>query len=50
MWQIIGTYQGKTEVLDAYNTMSEAIKMLAEYRLAYGNSWTIDIKKNTKRG
>lgn len=45
MWLIKGTYQGKTEILDSFSTMAEAIKMRAEYALAYGNSWTITVAK-----
>ena len=45
VWQVIGRYQGQIEVLDEFDTSLEASKMLAEYRLAYGPAWSIDIKK-----
>ena len=46
-WLIKGTNKttGKTEVLDSYETVSEAIKMRYQYQLAYGVNWTISVNK-----
>lgn len=38
---IMGSYQGKTEEIDNFETLSEAETMLAEYRLAYGIDWNL---------
>ncbi len=38
---IMGSYQGKTEEIDNFETLKEAEKMLAEYRLAYGSDWSL---------
>lgn len=50
MWLIKGTYNGKTEVLDSFDSLTEAIKMRREYELAYGIKWTITINKNLTKG
>lgn len=44
-WVIKGTYNGKTEILDSFDSVSEAIKMRYEYSIAYGPSWTISVHK-----
>lgn len=44
-WLIKGTCNGKTEVLDSYESFSEAIKMRYEYALAYGPKWDITVCK-----
>lgn len=42
-YYIIGIYNGKKETLDCFDTLTEATKMMLEYRLAYGPNWEIDI-------
>lgn len=46
-WLIVGknNLTGKTEVLDVFETIIEAIKMRYDYALAYGNTWTITVNK-----
>jgi len=46
MFQIIGYYQGGNEVIDEAETMTEAIYLQGEYQLAYGNAWTLVIRKD----
>ncbi len=43
MFLITGTLQGKTETLDTCDKLSTARKLRDEYRLAFGNAWTIAI-------
>ena len=38
---IMGSYQGKTEEIDNFETLKEAEKMLVEYKLAYGKDWSL---------
>lgn len=42
-YYIVGKYQNKTEKLDCFDTLKEAIAVLKEYKLAYGPKWEIDI-------
>lgn len=44
MFKIIGTYKGKTEVLDTAKTLREANYLASEYRMAFGSQWVITIK------
>ena len=39
--RIWGEYQGRQEVIDQANSLHEAQRMLYEYRLAFGRSWTL---------
>ena len=45
-YNVIGTNKltGATEVLDVYHNMSDAIKSIPVYVMAYGQGWTIDVK------
>lgn len=44
MFMIFGKYNGQTEEVDQFDTKEEALKMLNEYRLAYGSAWTLWVK------
>ena len=45
VWKIVGKNKNtnKTQELDAAKTVLDAMALLAEYRLAYGKNWSIDI-------
>ena len=43
--KIIGTYQGRREILDTAPTMAEAQILAAEYKMAFGCDWLIEVKK-----
>ena len=46
MFKIVGKYKNNAwEELDSFDTYPEAIKMLSEYIMAYGQGWKIDIKR-----
>ena len=46
MFKIRGKYPGQPwEDIDEFDTRPEALKMLAEYRMAYGPGWRSTIKK-----
>lgn len=46
MYKIRGKYPGQPwEDIDEFDTRPEALKMLAEYRMAYGPGWRFTIKK-----
>ena len=45
MWQILGTYQGQTEVIDETDTLNDARYLVSEYRLAYGSGWFIRLRR-----
>lgn len=45
MYKIIGKYRGQSEVIDEAGTLKEANYLANEYRIAYGQGWTIIIKK-----
>ena len=44
MFKIIGTYRGKSEVVDTAETKEEAKYLATEYRMAFGSDWAIGIK------
>lgn len=44
VYKIMGSYQGSTEEIDEFTTEIEALKMLSEYRMAYGKGWHLYIK------
>lgn len=47
MYSIIGVYQNcMPEELDTAETKHEAVKLMREYRMAFGPTWTIKIKQN----
>ena len=47
MYSIIGVWQGcMPEELDTAETKQEAIKLVREYRMAFGREWSITIKQN----
>jgi hypothetical protein len=47
MYSIIGVWQGcMPEELDTAETKQEAMKLVREYRMAFGPTWTIKIKQN----
>lgn len=43
MYKIIGTFKGKEEIIDTFETIDEADKMLIEYIVAFGAGWTFYI-------
>lgn len=43
-YEIIGTYQRKSEVIDSADTRKEAQYLRDEYRVAFGTEWAIAIK------
>lgn len=46
MFKIRGKYPGQPwEDIDTFDTREEAVKMLHEYRVAYGPEWQLTIKK-----
>lgn len=46
MYKIRGKYPGRPwEDIDEFDTRSEALKMLAEYRMAFGPEWQLTIKR-----
>ena len=45
MFEILGYYSGEVEVVDTAESMSEAMYLQGEYRLAFGNEWRIVIRK-----
>lgn len=45
VYNIYGTYKGNRELIDFADTKAEADYLASEYQLAYGNEWTITIKK-----
>lgn len=46
MYKIWGKYQGQPwEVIDTFATRREAELMLAEYRLAFGSGWVLEIRR-----
>ncbi len=54
MFNIIGycndlTVIGDAEVIDTADNRIEAIRLVQEYRLAFGNKWIIKYKRNNDR-
>lgn len=47
-FDILGTYEGETETVDNFETREEARTMLDEYRMAFGPTWSLRIKRNRK--
>jgi len=45
IYQIIGIYKGKREVIDETETKDDANYLRAEYQLAYGKEWQVIIKR-----
>ena len=45
MYNIIGISQQGAEVIDTADNRIEAIKLVNEYRLAFGNEWIIKFKR-----
>jgi hypothetical protein len=45
MFKIIGQYKGRQEVLDWVSFEDEAIKLVYEYKLAFGSDWLIWYKE-----
>jgi len=43
MFHIIGYYEGAGEVVDTVSTRSAANILAAEYRMAFGPDWTIEV-------
>jgi hypothetical protein len=43
MYQIIGKYQGKSEVIDLADDKKDAEYMAREYAMAFGSEWDISI-------
>ena len=47
MYNIIGLYgYNNAEVIDTADSRLEAIKLVNEYRIAFGNEWIIKFKRN----
>ena len=46
MYNIIGLYgYNEPEIIDTADSRLEAIRLVNEYRLAFGNKWIIKFKK-----
>lgn len=41
MYNIMGTYNGKTEIIDVAKDEREAIYLVGKYIMAYGPEWDI---------
>lgn len=41
MFQIMGSYQGEVEEIDTAESETEALELVGEYRLAFGQGWTV---------
>ena len=46
MYNIVGKSEYGTEVLDTADSRLEAIRLVNEYRMAFGNKWIIKCKRN----
>ncbi|MHC4229457.1 MAG: hypothetical protein ACYSW0_18660 [Planctomycetota bacterium] len=44
MFLIKGSYNGQTETIDEADTREDALYLLGEYRLAFGQGWRLWIK------
>ena len=50
MYNIIGLYEyNDAEVIDTADSRLEAIRLVNEYRLAFGNKWIIKFKRNNDK-
>tara|TARA_R100001230_G_C5566255_1_gene89374 strand:+ start:30 stop:170 length:141 start_codon:yes stop_codon:yes gene_type:complete len=45
MYNIIGISQQGAEVIDTADNRIEAIKLVNEYKIAFGNEWIIKFKR-----
>jgi len=45
MYNIIGKSKYGTEVLDTADSQLEAIRLVNEYKMAFGNEWVIKFKR-----
>jgi len=45
MYNIIGESKYGTEVVDTADSRLEAIRLVNEYRMAFGNEWIIKFKR-----
>jgi|TARA_R100000805_G_C3518071_1_gene41529 YesN/AraC family two-component response regulator len=45
MYNIIGISQQGAEVIDTADNRIEAIKLVNEYKMAFGNEWIIKFKR-----
>ena len=45
MYDIIGISQQGAEVIDTADNRIEAIKLVNEYKMAFGNEWIIKFKR-----
>ena len=45
MFRILGKYHGRTEEIDQFSNRIEAERMLVEYMMAFGSSWTLWIEE-----
>ena len=45
MYNIIGISQQGAEVIDTADNKIEAIKLVNEYKIAFGNEWIIKFKR-----
>jgi len=46
MYNIIGLYRyNDVEVIDTANSRIEAVRLVNEYRMAFGNEWIIKFKR-----
>lgn len=43
-YEIVGTYQGISEILDTAETSEDANYLLNEYQMAFGKDWIIKIR------
>ena len=48
-YEILGVYKfNEVEVIDYAKTKEEAVRLVHEYRIAFGNKWNITCKQKTK--
>ena len=46
IYEILGLYKfNEVEVIDTTDSRLEAIRLVNEYRMAFGNEWTIKYKR-----
>ena len=45
---VVGRYKNNPyEVIDGADSHPDAMYLMKEYKLAYGNEWTLDVRYNT---